>query len=85
MYLVTPAAGGVRGLPAGAVRGRGRGSAWLLLILAEIRDDLAALAASGVTETFVDLNFDPEIGAPEADPQVSMRCAHDALEAFAPR
>ena len=30
--------------------------------LEEIRRDLSDLAAQGVTETFVDLNFDPEIG-----------------------
>ena len=30
----------------------------------EIRGDLARLAEKGVTETFVDLNFDPEIGSP---------------------
>ena len=38
----------------------------------------------GVTEVFVDLNFDREIGTPEADPDVSVRRAHDVLEALAP-
>ena len=52
--------------------------------LDEIRDDLAALAAKGVTETFIDLNFDPEIGSPRADAEVSMRRAHQVLEALAP-
>ncbi|MBX6385213.1 MAG: LLM class F420-dependent oxidoreductase, partial [Microbispora sp.] len=31
------------------------------------------------------LNFDPEIGDPEADPRESMRRAEEALEALAPR
>jgi probable F420-dependent oxidoreductase len=50
----------------------------------EIRDDLAELGAKGVTETFVDLNFDPEIGSPDADPDVSMPRALAVLEALAP-
>ncbi|MGW4642394.1 TIGR03619 family F420-dependent LLM class oxidoreductase [Sphaerisporangium sp. NPDC004334] len=52
--------------------------------LEEIRADVAALAATGVTELFHDLNFDPEIGDPEADPAASMRRAEEALEALAP-
>jgi len=52
--------------------------------LDEIRSDLARVAAKGVTELFVDLNFDPEIGSPEADPRASMRRAHEVLEALAP-
>ena len=52
--------------------------------LDEIRSDLADLATKGVTETFVDLNFDPEIGSPDADPQDSMRRAREVLEALAP-
>jgi probable F420-dependent oxidoreductase len=51
----------------------------------EIRGDFDALAASGITELFVDLNFDPEIGSPDADPAASLRRAEEALEAFAPR
>jgi probable F420-dependent oxidoreductase len=52
--------------------------------LDDIRADLGDLAAKGVTETFVDLNFDPEIGSPSADPDVSVRRAHEVLEALAP-
>ncbi|MCU1350877.1 MAG: Luciferase-like monooxygenase [Acidimicrobiales bacterium] len=52
--------------------------------LDEIRSDLADLATKGVTETFVDLNFDPEIGSPDADAASSMRRAHEVLEALAP-
>lgn len=50
----------------------------------KIRADLGELAAKGITETFIDLNFDPQIGSPDADPKVSMRRAHEVLEALAP-
>ncbi|MFL6238564.1 MAG: LLM class flavin-dependent oxidoreductase [Actinomycetes bacterium] len=50
----------------------------------EIRADLAALADAGMTETFIDLNFDPEIGSVEADPKESVRRAEEVLEALAP-
>jgi probable F420-dependent oxidoreductase len=52
--------------------------------LDQIRGDLAGLAAQGITEVFADLNFDPEIGSPDADPAVSMRRAHEVLDALAP-
>ncbi len=52
--------------------------------LDDVRADLADLAAKGITETFVDLNFDPEIGSPEADPAASMARAEEILEALAP-
>lgn len=53
--------------------------------LDEARADLPGLAEQGVTDLFIDLNFDPTIGHPDADPAASMRRAHDVLEAFAPR
>jgi probable F420-dependent oxidoreductase len=75
----------------GAVRVRATGSAGagpdrrpLTGTYEQIRGDFEALAAQGVTETFVDLNFDPEIGDPDADPAESMRRGEAALEAFAP-
>ena len=34
----------------------------------QIRDDTAWLAEQGVTEVFYDLNWDPQIGSPHADP-----------------
>jgi probable F420-dependent oxidoreductase len=51
---------------------------------AQIKDDFAMLEAQGVTEVFIDLNFDPAIGNPAADPAKSLAKAHEALEAFAP-
>ena len=53
--------------------------------LDEIRSDLADLADKGITETFVDLNFDPEIGSPEAYAEVAMDRAEEVLEELAPR
>jgi probable F420-dependent oxidoreductase len=50
----------------------------------EVRADLATLAEQGVDEVFVDLNFDPDIGSVDADPEASMRRATDVLEALAP-
>jgi probable F420-dependent oxidoreductase len=50
----------------------------------EIRGDLDGLRAQGVTELFVDLNFDPEVGSPDADPAASLRRAEAVLEALAP-
>jgi hypothetical protein len=53
--------------------------------LDEIRDDLPALAEQGVTDLFIDLNFDPTIGRVDADPVASMRRAQVVLEALAPK
>lgn len=52
--------------------------------LAEIRGDLELLEEQGITEFFFDLNFDPRIGSPEADPQASMHVAEEVLDAFSP-
>jgi probable F420-dependent oxidoreductase len=52
--------------------------------LEEIRADLAGLAAQGMTEVFVDLNFDPEISHPDADPAEARHRALATLEALAP-
>lgn len=37
-----------------------------------------------MTELFIDLNFDPEIGSIEADAATSMRRAEEVLREFAP-
>jgi alkanesulfonate monooxygenase SsuD/methylene tetrahydromethanopterin reductase-like flavin-dependent oxidoreductase (luciferase family) len=50
----------------------------------QIRGDLAQLERDGVDEIFLDLNFDPDIGNPAADPQASLATAHQVLETFAP-
>ncbi|MEO3807494.1 TIGR03619 family F420-dependent LLM class oxidoreductase [Sphaerisporangium sp. B11E5] len=61
------------------------GRARLAGSLDEIRDDIEAIAATGMTELFLDLNFDPAVGSPDGDPDAAMRRAEEALEAFAPR
>ena len=52
--------------------------------LEQIKADVAEVAEQGVTELFVDLNFDGEIGAVDADPAASMARAHELLDALAP-
>lgn len=68
----------------GSVKVRHEERAPLTGTLEQVRDDLAALGAKGVTETFIDLNFDPAIGSPDADPERSMDRAREALETLAP-
>ncbi|MGH3679821.1 MAG: LLM class flavin-dependent oxidoreductase [Natronosporangium sp.] len=71
----------------GSVKVRPAGSpdrAPLVGTVAQIRSDFADLAGQGITELFLDLNFDPQIGSPDADPAESRRRADDALLAFAP-
>lgn len=74
----------LRAVCRGVVRVRSDERAPLVGSLDQVRGDLDDLAAKGVTETFVDLNFDPEIGSPDADPAASMARAHEVLEALAP-
>lgn len=52
--------------------------------LEEIRSDLARLEQAGVTEAFVDLNFDPLVSSPDADPARSLAHARTVMEALAP-
>jgi probable F420-dependent oxidoreductase len=78
---------GLRFICRGTTRVRPAGSperAPLTGTLDEIRADLDDLAACGVDEVFIDLNFDPEVGSPTADPAASMPRADDVLEALAP-
>jgi probable F420-dependent oxidoreductase len=51
----------------------------------QIRADAAWLGEQGVTEVFFDLNWDPEIGNPAADPAAARRRATELLEALSPR
>ncbi|MDQ1632861.1 MAG: hypothetical protein QOC80_2833 [Frankiaceae bacterium] len=67
----------------GVVRG-GERTGPLTGTLDEVRADLPTLAAQGVTETFVDLNFDPAVGSPDVAPETAMRRAHEVHEAQAP-
>jgi probable F420-dependent oxidoreductase len=49
-----------------------------------VRGDLAAFAEAGVDELFLDCNFDPAIGSPDADPDASLERTLALLEALAP-
>ena len=75
---------GLRFVCRGAVKVRTGERSPLVGSLDDIRADLVDLAAQGVTETFVDLNFDPQIGSPDADATTSMRRAEEVLGALAP-
>jgi probable F420-dependent oxidoreductase len=50
----------------------------------EIRGDLQHLEEQGVTDVFVDLNFNPRVGNPDADPAAAREFADEVLETFAP-
>jgi alkanesulfonate monooxygenase SsuD/methylene tetrahydromethanopterin reductase-like flavin-dependent oxidoreductase (luciferase family) len=50
----------------------------------QIRADVGWLAGQGVTEVFYDLNWDPLIGSPDADPSAAADRAAGLLDALAP-
>jgi probable F420-dependent oxidoreductase len=53
--------------------------------LSDVAADLRLIESAGMTEAFIDLNFDPLVASPDADPVASMRHARQVLEALAPR
>lgn len=69
----------------GAVKVRHGERAQLTGHFDDIRADIEAVAATGMDELFVDLNFDPEIASPDADVAASVERAHEVLEVLAPR
>jgi alkanesulfonate monooxygenase SsuD/methylene tetrahydromethanopterin reductase-like flavin-dependent oxidoreductase (luciferase family) len=50
----------------------------------QIREDADWLFKRGVTELFYDLNWDPQVGAPDADPAAATARAGELLDALAP-
>ncbi|MDQ1730482.1 MAG: hypothetical protein QOK10_641 [Pseudonocardiales bacterium] len=50
----------------------------------QIKDDFARLGEQGVTEVFLDPNFDTSISGPGLDPDRSLQSAVHLLETFAP-
>jgi probable F420-dependent oxidoreductase len=50
----------------------------------KIRDDAARLGEAGVTEVFYDLNWDPLVGSPDADPAAAVRRGAEIMEALTP-
>jgi probable F420-dependent oxidoreductase len=51
----------------------------------QIRADLDWLSERGVTEVFCDLNWDPMIGSPDADPAAAAERAAEIMDVLAPR
>jgi hypothetical protein len=63
----------------------GRGGRVLLSgSLDQIREDTYWLGSQGVTEIFYDLNWDPQVGSPDADPASATARAAEILDALAP-
>jgi probable F420-dependent oxidoreductase len=77
--------GPVRIICRGVVRAGGDGSQLLSGSYDKIRSDTQWLGEQGVTELFYDLNWDPAIGSPEAEPQAAADRAAGILAALAPR
>jgi probable F420-dependent oxidoreductase len=50
----------------------------------QVRAGARAYAEAGVTELFYDLNWDPLIGAPDADPRLARERAEEIITALAP-
>jgi probable F420-dependent oxidoreductase len=50
----------------------------------QVRSDFDAIEERGITELFIDLNFDPALGSPDADPGTVRTLADTALTFFAP-
>jgi probable F420-dependent oxidoreductase len=51
----------------------------------DVGADLDWLAEQGVTEVFLDLNWDPQVGSPHADPATATSRAEEILDALAPQ
>ncbi|MEN3308485.1 MAG: hypothetical protein V7603_4687 [Micromonosporaceae bacterium] len=66
------------GHPGGADRPRLAGT------YQDVRADLRWLGEQGVTEVFLDLNWDPQVGSPDADPAAATSRAEEILDALAP-
>jgi probable F420-dependent oxidoreductase len=52
--------------------------------LAQIRQDVDWLAGQGVTELFYDLNWDPELGSPDVQPEAAADRAARIMDELAP-
>ena len=50
----------------------------------QVRADVEWLGTQGVTEVFYDLNWDPEVASPDADPVRAAERADEILETLAP-
>ncbi|GAA5187683.1 TIGR03619 family F420-dependent LLM class oxidoreductase [Rugosimonospora acidiphila] len=57
---------------------------WLTGSRDQVAEDLARIDEQGVTELFFDLNWDPLVGSPNADPAAGAARAEEILHAMAP-
>ena len=75
-----------RGVVRAGAEAAGRDGARMLLSGSydQIRADTEWLGSQGVSEVFYDLNWDPRIGSPDADPAAAARRAGEILEELAP-
>jgi len=64
------------------IGGDGRRPLWGSLD--QIRNDIDSYRAAGLDELFLELNFDPAVAAPGADPKAAMDKALRLLDEFAP-
>jgi len=76
--------GPVRIVIRGVLQAGGDGKRLLSGSYDKIRSDAAWLAAQGVTELFYDLNWDPRIGNPAADPAEAGDRAAEIMDALTP-
>lgn len=76
--------GPIRIICRGVVRTGGDSDQLLSGSYEKIRSDTQWLGEQGVTEVFYDLNWDPAIGSPEAEPRAAADRAADILAALAP-
>jgi probable F420-dependent oxidoreductase len=76
--------GPIRIICRGVVRTGGDSDQLLSGSYEKIRSDTQWLGEQGVTEVFYDLNWDPAIGSPEAEPRAAAERAADILAALAP-
>jgi len=77
--------GPIRIVCRGVVRAGGDGSHLLSGSYDKIRSDTQWLGEQGVTEVFYDLNWDPAIGNPDADPAAATSRAEEILANLAPQ
>ena len=52
--------------------------------LEQVREDVDRYREAGLTELFIELNFDPRIAGPDADPEVAVERALELMRALAP-
>ncbi|HEX8862992.1 MAG TPA: TIGR03619 family F420-dependent LLM class oxidoreductase [Actinomycetes bacterium] len=64
--------------------GGGAGRRPLTGSLEELRADLDTLREQGVTEVFLDFNYDPEIGSPDVPAEVALKRVEAALDGLVP-